>query len=158
MKRQNEQIEGRMTRTKESEQDVVQQSAVLPYRRGKAGLEILLVTSSDSGRWVPPKGNIEEGMTPQDSAAKEAYEEAGVTGKVSKTRLGRYDYRKSDLKGGHLCRVDVFTMKVKSVEPDWPEMALRRRRWMAIEEAAAAVDEPELSDLIATFYKESLPA
>ena len=131
----------------------VPQSGVLPYRRHEKRLEILLVTSSETGRWVPPKGNIEKGMSAQESAAKEAFEEAGVTGKVAKRRLGRYLYRKSELKGGHLCRVELFSMQVKKIEEEWPEMMLRHRRWMSAEEAAQAVDEPQLGTLITRFAK-----
>ena len=131
----------------------VPQSGVLPYRQGEKGLEILLVTSSETGRWVPPKGNIEDGLSAQDSAAKEAFEEAGVSGKVAKRRIGRYLYRKSELKGGHLCRVDLFAMQVKKIEPEWPEMTLRHRRWMTAEEAADAVDEPLLGALITRFAR-----
>lgn len=142
-----------MAKGADEDSKAVPQSGVLPYRRGHDGLEILLVTSSDTGRWVLPKGNIEDGMSAQESAAKEAYEEAGVSGKVTKRRLGRYLYRKSELKGGHLCRVELYSMQVKKIEEEWPEMTLRHRRWMSAEEAADAVDEPVLGSLITDFAR-----
>lgn len=140
-----------MSKDKDEDLKPLPQSAVLPYRQSDRGPEILLVTSSDTGRWVPPKGNIEEGMSAQDSAAKEAYEEAGISGKVEKRRLGRYVYRKSEVKGGHLCRVDLFAMQVEKIEEAWPEMTLRHRQWMPAEEAAKAVAEPSLAALITDF-------
>jgi phosphohistidine phosphatase len=70
------------------------QSAVIPYRRGPNGLEVLLVTSRKGKRWVLPKGVVEPDLTPAVSAEKEAMEEAGVRGAVDDEPLGTYEYRK----------------------------------------------------------------
>lgn len=70
------------------------QFAVLPWRRA-AKLEIMLVSSRETGRWVLPKGWPIKGIKPHETAAQEALEEAGILGKVAKTPLGDYCSRKN---------------------------------------------------------------
>lgn len=119
------------------------QSAVLPYRIHGDHLEILLVTSRGKKRWVLPKGVVEPGLSAVDSAAKEAWEEAGVEGTVTSSALGSYSYEK----WGGQCNVQVFPMLVERISDSWPESA-RSRRWFEPEEAARRVDEPELKALM----------
>ncbi len=90
--------------SEENYENPFRQSSVLPYRLGKKGLEVLMITSMKRKRWIIPKGIVEPDMTPWDSAAKEALEEAGVEGDVSSQKIGRYHYEK----WGGLCRCDVF--------------------------------------------------
>ena len=114
------------------------QSAVIPYRKGNNGLEILLITSRTRQRWIIPKGEIESNMTAHDSAAKEALEEAGVTGKVSGARMGRFYCQK----WGAVCCVDVFPLKVQKQRKTWLESRFRRRRWLSLKDAIKTVDHP----------------
>ncbi len=130
-----------------------EQCAVLAHRSGKHGPKIVLVTSMETHRWVLPKGNLVVGLTARESAALEAFEEAGVEGTLGKRPIGTYDYRKTELKGGGLCRVSVFPMAVERILSHWPEQELRQREWMTLEEATKAVDEPELKALIKAFGK-----
>ena len=75
------------------------QYGALPYRVTKTrGIEYLLVTSRETGRWIIPKGWPIEGMKPAKTAAREAYEEAGVRGTVSDKAIGNYSYKK-ELRG-----------------------------------------------------------
>jgi 8-oxo-dGTP pyrophosphatase MutT (NUDIX family) len=120
------------------------QSAVIPYRLRDGDVEILLITSRNRRRWVIPKGVIEPSMTPSDSAANEAFEEAGLRGCVNPTPIGNYEY----FKWGDTCHVEVFLMLVDEVLDQWPEASFRKRRWMSVEEAARWVDEPELKSLL----------
>ena len=120
------------------------QSAVIPYRKTKGGIEILIITSRSRKRWVIPKGVIEPNLTPEDSAAKEAFEEAGVTGKVKKKCIGTYDYKK----WGGVCSVKVYPMKVAKELTEWPEDTMRSRKWVSIDEAAATVTENKLKKII----------
>ncbi|MDJ0951152.1 MAG: histidine phosphatase family protein [Alphaproteobacteria bacterium] len=123
---------------------VYRQSAVLPYRQGPDGLEVLLITSRKGRRWVLPKGIIEPGLTAPQSAAKEAREEAGVAGSVGPQSLGRYWYKK----WGGTCGVEVFPMEVREEAAVWPEATLRRRQWLPMEEAAARIDKKALRRII----------
>jgi 8-oxo-dGTP pyrophosphatase MutT (NUDIX family) len=127
------------------------QFAALPWRQGD-GLEVLLVTSRESRRWVIPKGWPMKGRKPHLTAAREALEEAGVSGRIGKQPLGSYGYIKRLKNGAPLeCRVEVFPLKVERQRKHWPEQHERAARWFAVGEAASAVDEPELQNLIEAF-------
>jgi 8-oxo-dGTP pyrophosphatase MutT (NUDIX family) len=72
------------------------QYGALPYRfTPHAALEILLVTTRQTRRWIIPKGWPIKGLRPAKSAAREAFEEAGVRGKISAKPLGLFTYEKS---------------------------------------------------------------
>ena len=119
---------------------LVEQSGVIPYRIINGQIEVMLITSSGSKRWVIPKGLIEPNMTPEDSAAKEAWEEAGVLGLVFPNLMGTYEYYKS----GCTWQVDVFLLQVETVLDNWPEAYKRKRQWVSIPKAIKRVDEPDL--------------
>ncbi|NQV58015.1 MAG: NUDIX hydrolase, partial [Rhodospirillales bacterium] len=109
---------------------IVPQSAVIPYRYEGGELRILLITSLGTKRWVLPKGHIERGLTPRESAEFEAFEEAGLSGDVEELSIGAYTYMKNKKKGGRQCRVEVFPMNFKHMVDDYPEAGLRKRKWM----------------------------
>ena len=119
---------------------LVEQSGVIPYRIINGQIEVMLITSSGSKRWVIPKGLIEPNMTPEDSAAKEAWEEAGVLGQVFPNLIGTYEYYKS----GCTWQVDVFLLQVETIVENWPEAYKRKRQWVSIPKAIKRVDEPDL--------------
>ncbi|HZD53805.1 MAG TPA: NUDIX hydrolase [Woeseiaceae bacterium] len=125
------------------------QSAVIPYRRGPSGLEVLLVTSRKGTRWVSPKGVVEPDLSPAASAAKEALEEAGVRGPIDDEPLGTYQYRK----WGGTCTVEVFAMEVEEEEADWPEAGMRRRAWLSFDEARRRIDEARLKQIFNRFIE-----
>lgn len=127
---------------------IVRQSGVLPFRCGDNGIEILLITSRTSGRWVIPKGMIEPGMNPARSAEKEGYEEAGIKGTLIKKRLGDYKYEKSENKGGQCCKVEVYPIQVTDLLDDWPEKSERTRKWVSPQKAAELVNEDKLKKII----------
>ncbi len=109
-------------------------------------MEVVLVTSRSGKRWVIPKGLIEPQLAPGPSAAKEAFEEAGVRGEVSSEPVGHYAYRK----WGGSCEVAVYLMRVDAVLDDWPESAWRERIWLSVARAAERVAELELASLLRT--------
>ena len=113
---------------------------------------MLLVTSRESGRWVIPKGNFANTVTPHAAAAQEAEEEAGVRGVVCPTALGTYRYRKRKGSGASLMAdVEVFPLSVSEELSDWKEKKQRKRRWFSLSDAANAVEEADLRDLIRSF-------
>ena len=115
-------------------------------------MQILLVTSRESRRWVVPKGNFANSVAPHTAAAQEAEEEAGVRGAVCPTPLGSYRYRKRKGSGASLMAdVEVFPLSVSEELADWKERRQRERRWFSLADAANAVDEPDLRDLIRSF-------
>jgi len=101
---------------------------------------------------VIPKGNPAPGLVPHAAAAQEAEEEAGVRGLVCPIPLGAYRYRKKRGNGASLMvDVDVFPLAVNRELDIWKERDERERRWFSLPEAAEAVDESDLSDLIRSF-------
>jgi len=116
----------------------------------EAGVEVLLVTSRETGRWIIPKGRPIKGFKPAETAAREAYEEAGVSGLVSGRSLGRYVYEKQmeDRVTSFPCEVQVFPLLVKAQLKNWPEYRQRKIRWFSVPEAAAVIDDGDLRELI----------
>lgn len=144
-----------MTKNKTSKvyrRDKRHQFAALPWRMGARGLEILLITSRETKRWVIPKGWPMKDRAAHQAAAQEAFEEAGVHGDVTSEPLGMFRYLKR-LKGDktQLCAVDVFPLQVIRILDQWPEQGERDREWVTPEEASRRVDEPELTALIEAF-------
>jgi 8-oxo-dGTP pyrophosphatase MutT (NUDIX family) len=119
------------------------QSAVIPYKHSLNLNEILMITSRKKKRWVIPKGIIEPELSPPESAAKEALEEAGIEGIVSDSPIGRYQYDK----WGGTCSVQVFVMYVEKVLNNWPE-SYRDREWVSLETAIERVTENQLKDIL----------
>lgn len=132
------------------------QVAALPVRTGFDGkTQVLVITSRETGRWVLPKGWPMEGRKDPHAALIEAFEEAGVKGKVSKHASGTYDYVKVMPKGKADIdvRVTVYLMDVTDELKRWPERDERTRDWVSAIEAADRVDEPELKKIILSLSK-----
>lgn len=128
------------------------QVAALPWRRGKDGLEILLVTSRETRRWVTPKGGRMAGKTDAEAAAQEALEEAGVEGVASEAPIGTFRYLKVlKRRASRWCVVSVHALEVRLVHPSWQEQSERERVWVSREEAMRRVEEPDLKALIGAF-------
>jgi len=128
------------------------QYAALPFRSTPEGIEILLITSRRTRRWVVPKGWPIEGLEPSASAAREAMEEAGISGEIQKEPIGFFHYFKELRHGVNVpCKVDVFPMRVTRQRRSWPEKEEREARWFPLVEAARAVGEPQLRKLILKF-------
>lgn len=128
----------------------------MPYRPVSpapgAPIEVLLVTSRETRRWVLPKGNLIKGLSLHAAAAREALEEAGVEGAVCPAPIGSYRYRKTLRTGAALfVDVDVFPFAVTDELDTWPEQHERERRWFSLNEAMNAVDEPDLRELMRGF-------
>lgn len=127
------------------------QSSVIPYRFSGGKLEILVILSSQKKHFVVPKGIKDPGLSPQESAAKEAFEEAGVEGRVGNDLVGTYQTKK----WGATCSVGVYPMQVTRVIPEqeWEE-SQRGRQWVSPEEAAKRLKQPELAQMVGDFAKQ----
>ena len=131
---------------------VYSQSAALCYRIMDSQPEILLITSRRSRRWIIPKGWLINGLTPSETAAREAWEEAGVLGLCGTDSLGRFAYVKN--RPGNdsaLCLVDVFPLHVQGLEAVFPEAGQRRRKWVSPKKASLKVASPDLAALLRGF-------
>lgn len=128
------------------------QYGALPLGLRDGQLRVLLVTSRNSGRWIIPKGQPEPGLTPSAAAKQEALEEAGVEGWISTLAIGSFHHAKR-LHGGTLvhCRIEAYPLWIGRVLRHWPERRQRKRAWFRPEDAAEAVHDGELGQLIRRF-------
>ena len=132
------------------------QYGALPYHFTDAGaLEILLVTTRKTKRWMIPKGWPIKGLKAAKSAAREAYEEAGVRGTIRARSIGFFTYDKRLEEDGITvpCEVKVFPLLVKRQDLTWPESRQRKCEWFAPELAVSAIKEESLRELISSFLE-----
>jgi 8-oxo-dGTP pyrophosphatase MutT (NUDIX family) len=126
------------------------QYGALCWRMHRGKIEVLLITSRDTGRWVIPKGWPMANRSPAEAAEQEAWEEAGVRGTVATQGLGDFSYEKCMTPSHAIaCTVKVFALRVAELVDKFPERKQRRRKWFAAEKAARKVNEPELRQLLA---------
>jgi 8-oxo-dGTP pyrophosphatase MutT (NUDIX family) len=118
-------------------------AAVIPYRIRKKRVEVALVTTSRGRGWIVPKGWVGDGEEVRDAAIREAEEEAGLLGVLSRKPVGRYFH----VNGDGSCRVDVYLMRVTEELESWMEDRFRRRRWMPVSDAAECLRK-ELRQLV----------
>ena len=136
------------------------QYACVPYRIAPDGqVEIALITSRETKRWVIPKGWPMEGKKPHAAAAREALEEAGLVGDVGRRALGTFSYDKRLRSGLTVrCDVEVFPLAVTGQRKRWREQGQRVLRWLSPAEAADAVVEPELKEILLRFGESVTPS
>ena len=128
------------------------QFAALCWRRDDDGaVEVCLITSRRTKRWIVPKGWPMHKQTPAEAAATEAWEEAGLTGNAVDRCLGVYSYVKPLSKRTMPVVVMVYPLAVREIASDWPERRQRKRKWFPLQQAADKVAEPALRHIIATF-------
>ena len=133
------------------------QFGALCFRRAKTKTksgahEILLVSSRDTGRWIVPKGWPVNGETPAGAAALEAWEEAGVRGRVHSDCIGHFSYHKwIDEEISLPVIVALFAVEVLRMDDDYPEARERKRKWLSPKKAARRVAEPELRQILMAF-------
>ncbi|HEV7158543.1 MAG TPA: NUDIX hydrolase [Caulobacteraceae bacterium] len=125
------------------------QYAALPFRIERRRVQVLLITSRATRRWVIPKGWPIPGLTPKETAAREAADEAGLAGEVADQPIGSFHYAKR-LKGDHdaAVQVIVFPFQVEAQFDDWKEQHQRIFCWLDYRRAAMMVAEPGLGRLI----------
>lgn len=122
---------------------VTVQTGVLPFHISKAeGLQVMLITTRKMNRWIIPKGNIEKNA-PKQSASNEAYEEAGIKGKIQK-KIGSFKYDKA----GEIYQVQVYLFKISRILKKWPEAKYRLRRLVSVEQALSLISDKDLSKML----------
>ncbi|MDX1489373.1 MAG: NUDIX hydrolase [Acidiferrobacterales bacterium] len=120
------------------------------------GIELCLITSRGTGRWLIPKGWPQKGMAPHKLAALEAFEEAGLKGRIDPRPIGSFRYMKQLGDGSKIeCDVSVYPMMVDFQAIIWPEHEQRTIMWVKPQEAAELVDNEKLADILRGFAHES---
>jgi 8-oxo-dGTP pyrophosphatase MutT (NUDIX family) len=133
---------------REEDLPVVRQSGALPYALAEGRVVFLLVTSRKTGRWIFPKGSISAGLTPWDSAAKEAMEEAGVIGPIEPVAICSYVNLDKDVP----VTIDLYPMLVESQLNEWKEKGQRLRHWVLLEEARRLLGDRGLVSAVETLH------
>jgi len=119
------------------------QASAVPFRRRRGRLEFCLITTS-RGNWIFPKGIVDPGETCEETALKEAFEEAGLHGQIIGEPLGSYELAKF----GKVFEVVTVLMEVKRCDTVWMEQQMRQRRWVTAEEARVLLKHRHLCELL----------
>jgi len=127
------------------------QYGALPFRESRSGVEFLLVTSRGTRKWIIPKGWPQRGKSPHRAAAVEAFEEAGVVGRIKTKTIGSYAYKKKVAGIVARFKVRVFPLRVTRQHKTWPEKDQRRSRWYSPAQASRRVSEADLKRIIRAF-------
>ena len=125
------------------------QAGVVPFRTSATGTELLLITSNTSKVWIFPKGTIEAGQTASEAAAREAFEEAGVSGPLLAEPVGIYRYARLEVE----YVVEVFALEVTMVHEEWPEKGKRQRQWVPLDESQAMIGHAHLEQVVLDFRR-----
>ena len=133
-----------------------EQVAAVCYRMAKNGIEFLLVRTRGSGCWTFPKGGTEPGLTHAQAAALEAFEEAGVHGRIEEASFARYVRRRRE--GGQKSRasvketaVNAHLCEVSRLSP--PQESKRDRTWFSAQDARRRLQEGRESQDGASFAR-----
>jgi len=117
------------------------QVAAVCYRLNGPSVEFLLVNTS-SGKWTFPKGRLCPSLSPSESAAREAWEEAGVLGRIEESHFGHYLDTKRTLGHDSLTRevrIAAFLLEVHRTED--PEESGRNPSWFSAHQARKRLAE-----------------
>ena len=120
------------------------QVGAVPVRsRPDGSLEVLLITTRGSGRWTVPKGWPMRGLSDHEAAAREAFEEAGVRGRIDPAAIGSFEYAKKNRRERY--RVTLYRLDVESQATRFRERGQRQSRWLPTREAAERIQWPGLA-------------
>ena len=130
----------------------LKQVAALPYVETESGLLVLLITTRGLGRWTIPKGWPNALISDADLAARDAFEEAGITGKIGTLPIGNFrSTKRLHLFSWVRCNVEVYPLHAICQHLIWPEKESRKSIWIEPAKAAARVSEPQLAGVLRAF-------
>jgi 8-oxo-dGTP pyrophosphatase MutT (NUDIX family) len=127
-----------------------EQVAAVCYRVHKGAIEFLLVRTRGGGRWTFPKGSAEPGLTQAQAAALEAFEEAGVRGRIEEASFARYRRKRSagenraSRSGEKGVSVNAYLCEVLRLSP--PQEFKRDRTWFTAVETRRRLREGRKND------------
>ena len=132
-----------------------EQAGAIPYRIVEGQVVFLMITSRRSANWVFPKGSIEKGQTPAETAAREAFEEAGIRGKVGDAPVGAYLHPRNNEEES-MVRVQLFPMLVTEQLDTWPEEPQRFRHWALLPQVKSLMASRKAARIAAEFSRRIL--
>ena len=121
-----------------------QQAAAIAVRRNGEALEVCLIRKKQSEHWGIPKGIVDPGDTHEQTALNEAWEEAGLKGRLLGDAIGTYEYEKWN----RSFVVAVYAMEVLEQHDDWQEVRVRECRWTSFGEAASLLEDHPVQPLL----------
>jgi phosphohistidine phosphatase len=121
-----------------------QQAAAIAVRRNGDTLQVCLIRRKKSKRWGIPKGLVDPGDTLEETALNEAWEEAGLRGRLIGDAIGSYEYEKWDT----TLAVAVYLMEVLEQHDQWQEVGFRERKWTSFGEAASLLIDHHVRPLL----------
>lgn len=134
--------------SKKNPQANLHQVGALPVRVRNGRIQVCLITTRETRRWVIPKGWPMKGQRDFVAAKLEAEEEAGLIGRIEKLPVGSFVYWKRQLDGFERVKVFVYLLRVHSRLQTWKEMGQRQIRWVLLDDACLLVEEPSLTLLL----------
>jgi 8-oxo-dGTP pyrophosphatase MutT (NUDIX family) len=123
---------------------VIQQAAAIAVRRSARNYQVCLIRRKGSKSWGIPKGVVDQGDTREETALNEAWEEAGLKGRLIGDAIGTYKYEKWD----KTLRVAVYVMEVLDQADTWEEAGFRERRWTSFEKAVSRLTRHPVRPLL----------
>ena len=130
---------------------LIKQAAALPYIFRNGIIELLIVQTRSGNKWTIPKGIIDPGFTPQQTAIEESYEEAGIEGAIRGEQYSTFSYKKWQC----TCEVAVFILQVKTIHENWPEKEWRMRRWISSGDDFKIIKYQSLEKIITNFLSDT---
>jgi phosphohistidine phosphatase len=103
-----------------------------------------VIRRRDADKWGIPKGLVDPGATHEETALNEAWEEAGIKGRLLGAAIGTYRYRK----WGTRLTVAVFVMEPVQQASTWEEAPFRERRWVPFGEAGVLLADHPVAPLL----------
>lgn len=129
---------------------VQKQYGVLPYFQQSRKIIIILITSRNSKQWIVPKGNRVPNKSKRESALLEAYEEAGLIGRIDEN----LKFRIFIMSHGKKVDLTLYPMRVnKRLIKKWPESQQRKRIEVPCDRVPSLVQWPNFKICIKLLRK-----
>jgi 8-oxo-dGTP pyrophosphatase MutT (NUDIX family) len=128
------------------------QFGAIPYRIVEGHVVFLMITSRRSANWVFPKGSPMEGLTPWETAAEEAFEEAGVRGEIEHEPIGSYLNPRND-DPTRLVRIELYPLLVTEQLDAWREEAQRFRHWALLPQVRSLLASKEAARIAGDLHR-----
>ncbi len=126
----------------------ISQSGAIVVRGDEQGPRILVVRARKSPEdWIFPKGHIESGESPEETALREANEETGIRGVV----IGAVGARLEFESGGESVSVQYFLIYART---DGVSSEGRDKRWCSLPEALKLLTHRDAQALLASVESE----
>ncbi len=109
--------------------------------------KLVLVKTRDGDYWIFPKGRRERGRKDYEVAEDEAFEEAGLLGRISR------DWERFPVNSKKASHLKIYPMRVKKVLSNWPERRERERLVVSFDQAETLLSK-DLREILKAMRKQ----